>query len=110
MTVRTQQPILANAKALVSGIANEHSIAYGCAKAFHDVGAEVALTYANDKARQYVEPVAQELASPIFLPLDVCNEAEMERLFREIRAKWGKLDILLHSVAWARRLTCRAAC
>ncbi|CAG9182485.1 Enoyl-[acyl-carrier-protein] reductase [NADH] FabI [Cupriavidus laharis] len=101
MTVQVQQPILANVKALVCGIANEHSIAYGCAKAFRELGAEVAITYANDKARQYVEPVAQELEAPIFLPLDVSSQAEMEALFKEIQDKWGKLDILLHSVAWA---------
>ncbi|BDB29013.1 enoyl-[acyl-carrier-protein] reductase [NADH] [Cupriavidus sp. TA19] len=96
-----QQPILANAKALVCGIANEHSIAYGCARAFHELGAEVAITYANDKARPHVEPVAQALAAPIFLPLDVSNETEMEALFARIREQWGKLDILMHSVAWA---------
>ncbi|WP_454739737.1 enoyl-ACP reductase FabI [Cupriavidus necator] len=101
MTAQIQQPILANAKALVCGIANEHSIAYGCAKAFHDLGAEVAITYANDKARQYVEPVAQALAAPIFLPLDVSSQAELEALFAQIHDKWGKLDILVHSVAWA---------
>ncbi|NOV27641.1 enoyl-ACP reductase FabI [Cupriavidus necator] len=101
MTVQTMQPILANVKALVCGIANEHSIAYGCAKAFHELGAEVAITYANEKTRQYVEPVAQELQAPIFLPLDVSNEAEMAALFKQIEDKWGKLDILLHSVAWA---------
>jgi len=101
MTVQIQQPILANKKALVCGIANEHSIAYGCAKAFHELGAEVAITYANDKARQYVEPVAQELEAPIFLPLDVSSDAELDALFAQIREKWGKLDILVHSVAWA---------
>lgn len=101
MTVTLHQPILANAKALVCGIANEHSIAYGCAKAFRELGAEVAITYANDKARQYVEPVALELDAPIFLPLDVSAPGELEALFAEIRAKWGKLDILVHSVAWA---------
>lgn len=101
MTAERQQPILANAKALVCGIANEHSIAYGCAKAFHELGAEVAITYANEKARPYVEPVAQELAAPIFLPLDVSSQSEMDALFAQIRNQWGKLDILVHSVAWA---------
>jgi enoyl-[acyl-carrier protein] reductase I len=101
MTPEKQQSILANTRALVCGIANEHSIAYGCAKAFHELGAEVAITYANEKARQYVEPVAQELAAPIFLPLDVSSQAEMDALFAQIRDQWGKLDILVHSVAWA---------
>lgn len=101
MTPGNRQPILANTRALVCGIANTHSIAYGCARAFHELGAEVAITYAGDKARQYVEPVAEELFAPIFLPLDVTNEAEMDALFTRIRDEWGKLDILLHSVAWA---------
>jgi len=101
MKAQVQQPILANAKALVCGIANENSIAYGCAKAFRALGAEVAITYANDKARPHVEPVAQELSAPIFLPLDVTSQDEQEALFAQIRDKWGKLDILVHSVAWA---------
>ncbi|TXI87240.1 MULTISPECIES: enoyl-ACP reductase FabI [unclassified Cupriavidus] len=97
------QPVLAGARALVCGIANEHSIAYGCAKAFRTLGAEVAITYANEKARPYVEPVAQELGAPIFLPLDVASAEQMEALFARIRDTWGRLDILVHSVAWAPR-------
>jgi enoyl-[acyl-carrier protein] reductase I len=58
-------------KGLVVGIANEHSIAYGCARAFRAFGAELALTYLNDKARRFVQPLADELEAPIFLPLDV---------------------------------------
>ena len=96
-----KQPILANTRALVCGIANEHSIAYGCAKAFRELGAEIAVTYPGEKARQFVEPVAQELDASIFLPLDVTSEAEMDALFARIREQWGKLDILVHSVAWA---------
>ncbi len=64
-------PPLLGQKALVLGIANEHSIAFGCARAFRKVGAELAITYLNDKARPYVEPLARELEAPIFLPLDV---------------------------------------
>lgn len=101
MTAAQQHPILANARALVCGIANEHSIAYGCAKAFRELGAEVAMTYASEKARQFVEPVAQELDASIFLPLDVTSQAEMDQLFARIGEQWGKLDILVHSVAWA---------
>ncbi|SDD94175.1 Enoyl-[acyl-carrier-protein] reductase [NADH] [Cupriavidus sp. YR651] len=101
MTALPKQAILENSKALVCGIANEHSIAYGCARAFHELGAEVAITYANEKTRQYVAPLAEALASPIFLPLDVSNHAELEALFAQIQEKWGKLDLLVHSVAWA---------
>jgi len=94
-------PPLLGQKALVLGIANEYSIAYGCARAFHKVGAELAITYLNDKARPYVEPLAQELAAPIFLPLDVQQPGMLDAVFEAIREKWGRLDIALHSIAFA---------
>jgi enoyl-[acyl-carrier protein] reductase I len=96
-----QNPILAGRKALVVGIANEHSIAYGCAKAFHLLGADLALTYLNDKARGYVEPLAKDLGASIFLPLDVQKPGAMEALFTAIGERWGRLDMLVHSIAFA---------
>jgi len=102
MSVATpHRPVLSGSKALVIGIANDQSIAYGCAKAFRELGADVAVTYLNEKARRFVEPLAQELAAPIFLPLDVSVPGELESVFGEIREKWGKLDILVHSIAFA---------
>ncbi len=101
MSVEIPDPLLKDKKALVVGVANEHSIAYGCAKAFHELGAELAITYLNEKARGYVEPLAKELQAPIFMPLDVSKPGELESLFDRIRSEWGKLDILVHSVAWA---------
>src|SRR6266478_7232393 len=65
-STRVPQPPLKRSKALVVGIANEHSIAYGCAKAFHELGADVALTYLNDKAKPYVEPLARDVNAPLF--------------------------------------------
>lgn len=94
-------PILAGAKALVTGIANEHSIAYGCAKAFRQVGADLAITYVNAKAKAHVEPLAKELDAPIFMPYDAASETELEAVFERIEQEWGRLDILLHSIAWA---------
>src|SRR5437868_10300924 len=88
-------------KAAVVGIANEHSIAYGCAKAFRALGAELALTYLNDKARPHVEPLAKALEAPIFLPLDVQRPGAIEGLFAAIRERWNRLDILVHSIAFA---------
>jgi enoyl-[acyl-carrier protein] reductase I len=85
----------------VAGVANEHSIAYGCAKAFREWGADVALTYLNEKARPYVAPLAQELGAQIFMPLDVARPGEMEDLFGGIEKEWGRLDILVHSMAFA---------
>jgi enoyl-[acyl-carrier protein] reductase I len=98
---RPHDPVLAGRKALVVGIANEHSIAYGCAKAFHSLGAELAITYLNDKARPHVEPVAKALGAAIFLPLDVQRPGELEAVFEAIRAQWRRLDILVHSIAFA---------
>ena len=101
MTIEIPRPILKGAKALVTGIANEHSIAYGCAKAFHELGADVAITYLNDKTRGYVEPLARELDASIFMPLDVGQPAQAGALFERIAAEWGSLDIMVHSMAFA---------
>jgi enoyl-[acyl-carrier protein] reductase I len=101
MTVESAHPVLAGRRALVVGIANEHSIAYGCARAFRDAGAEVAVTYLNDKARPFVEPLARDLAAPILLPLDVATPGQLEAVFAAVAAHWGRLDILVHSIAFA---------
>jgi enoyl-[acyl-carrier protein] reductase I len=101
MTIDVQRPILKGAKALVTGIANDQSIAYGCAQAFHELGADVAVTYLNEKTRGYVEPLAQQLEAPIFMPLDVARQDEAEALFARIGQDWGKLDIVVHSLAFA---------
>ncbi|GAB3762511.1 enoyl-ACP reductase FabI [Ramlibacter monticola] len=94
-------PPLKGMKALVVGVANEHSIAYGCAAAFHQLGAELGLTYLNEKSRSYVEPLARNLDARFLLPLDVSTPGEMEAVFERIAKDWGRLDILVHSVAWA---------
>jgi enoyl-[acyl-carrier protein] reductase I len=101
MTLEIPRPVLKDKKALVVGIANEHSIAYGCATAFHELGADLAVTYLNEKARGYVEPLAQALSAPIFMPLDVSQPGQLETLFERIGKQWGRLDILVHSIAWA---------
>ena len=101
MATNTPNLPLSGAKALVVGIANDSSIAYGCAKAFRELGADVAVTYLNEKARPYVEPLAQELGAPIFAPLDVSKPGELETLFERVTKEWGRLDILVHSIAWA---------
>jgi enoyl-[acyl-carrier protein] reductase I len=101
MTLENPRPVLKDKKALVVGIANEHSIAYGCASAFHELGAQLAITYLNEKARSYVEPIAKALDAPIFMPLDVAQPGQLEALFERIGKDWGGLDILVHSIAWA---------
>lgn len=101
MTLDVPRPILNGAKALVVGIANDSSIAYGCASAFREVGADLAITYLNEKSRPYVEPLAKQLEASIFLPLDVSRPGELEAVYAAIGKQWGQLDILVHSIAWA---------
>lgn len=88
-------------KGLVVGIANAQSIAWGCARAFRDAGAELAVTWFNDKARPHVEPLAQQLQASIALPLDVEQPGQMEAVFAAIEQQWGRLDFVLHSIAFA---------
>jgi enoyl-[acyl-carrier protein] reductase I len=101
MTRDISHPLLRGRKALVAGIANDDSIAYGCAKAFREWGADLAITYLNDKARTYVEPLAKSLEAEIFVPLDVAKPGELEAVFDRVRSVWGRLDILVHSIAFA---------
>ena len=95
------RPVLAGQKALVIGIANEDSIAYGCAKAFRSVGADLAVSWLNEKARPFVEPLARELEASITGEVDVSVPGQLEAIFEQIRTRWGKLDILVHSIAFA---------
>lgn len=88
-------------RGLIVGMANDQSLAWGCAEALRSEGAELAITYQSDKARPHVEPLAQALEAPIFRPLDVTVPEQMEALFAEITARWGRLDFLLHSIAFA---------
>lgn len=88
-------------KGLVVGIANEDSIAYGCARAFRDEGAELAVTYLNARAEPYVRPLAESLGSRIIVPCDVSQAGQLESVFAAIGETWGELDFVLHSIAFA---------
>ena len=93
--------LLEGKKGLVVGIANENSIAWGCAKAFRAFGAELAVTYLNEKAKKYVEPLARALEASIVMPLDVNTSGQMEAVFERIARDWGKLDFVVHSIAFS---------
>src|SRR6187200_3292713 len=97
MQLPVPHPALKGAKALVVGIANDSSIAYGCAKALRELGADLALTYLSEKARPHVEPLARDLNAALFLPLNVSVEGELEAIGKQ----WGALDVLVHSIAFA---------
>jgi enoyl-[acyl-carrier protein] reductase I len=99
MTTETIYPILTGKRALVVGVANEHSIAWGCALAFRKLGAEVVLTYLNDKALPHVAPLAAQIDAQL-LPLDVTQAGQLEAVFATL-AERGKLDIVVHSIAYA---------
>jgi len=90
-------------KALVVGVANDQSIAYGCAKAFRTQGADLAITYLNEKAEPHVRPLAEALGAEIIAPLDVRDERHIDALFAEIAGKWGRLDTLVHSIAFSKK-------
>src|ERR1700744_5013540 len=93
--------LLDGKRGLVVGIANADSIAWGCAKAFRAFGAELAVTYLNDKAKKYVEPLARELEASIVMPLDVQMSGQMEAVFERISKEWGGLDFVVHSIAFS---------
>jgi enoyl-[acyl-carrier protein] reductase I len=94
-------PLLEGKQGLIVGIANDQSIAWGCAKAFRALGAELAVTYLNEKAKKYVEPLARELDAPILMPLDVRAPGQLEAVFERIRQEWGRLDFVVHSIAFS---------
>lgn len=94
---------LAGKKALVLGIANDESIAYGCAKALREQGADLAVTYLNEKAEPHVRPLAEALGAELILPLDVREDGQLQGVFDAINARWGRLDVCLHSIAYCPR-------
>ncbi|WP_455274191.1 enoyl-ACP reductase FabI [Rhizobium herbae] len=93
--------LLRGRKGLIVGIANDRSIAWGCARAFHTFGAELAITYLNDKARPHVEPLAREVDSPIVMPMDMSVPGQLEAVFDRIGETWGELDFVVHSIAFS---------
>jgi enoyl-[acyl-carrier protein] reductase I len=94
-------PVLTGKKALVIGVANEHSIAWGCAQAMRRAGADIAMTYLNERAKPHVEPLARVVEAQLFLPLEVRDAAQADALFSAIAERWGGLDVLVHSIAFA---------
>jgi len=93
--------LLEGRKGLIVGVANDRSIAWGCARAFRAFGAELAITYLNEKARPHVEPLAREVEAPIFMPMDVMAEGQLEAVFERIAQEWGEIDFLVHSIAFS---------
>jgi len=102
-TTQTEVLDLNGRKGLVVGIANEHSLAWSAAQHFRNAGAELAVTYLNEKAKPFVETLAKDLAAPILLPCNVSKTGQLEEVFEAVKAQWGRLDFVFHSIAWARK-------
>ena len=88
-------------RGLIMGVANNRSIAWGIAKACQMQGAQIALTYQGDALKKRVVPLAEELQSDIVLPCDVTDTASIDAVFETLKTKWGKLDFLVHAIAYA---------
>jgi enoyl-[acyl-carrier protein] reductase I len=93
--------MLKGKKGLVVGIANGDSIAFGCAAKLRAFGADIALTYLNEKTRKYIEPLAEQIDSTLLMPLDVSQPGQMQAVFKQIETEWGGLDFVIHSIAFA---------
>jgi enoyl-[acyl-carrier protein] reductase I len=90
-------------RGLIVGIANDQSIAYGCARALRRAGADLAVTFLNGKAEPHVRPLAEDLGADLIVPCDVREPGQLEAVFEQIAARWGRLDFVLHSIAYAPR-------
>lgn len=93
--------LLSGKKALIIGIANESSIACGCARALKMAGADLAITYLNEKAKPFVDKITNELKPSVYCECDVTKDHDLDNLFLEIQKKWGQIDIVIHSIAYA---------
>jgi enoyl-[acyl-carrier protein] reductase I len=96
-----QQPLMAGKRGLIMGVANERSIAWGIAQAVHAQGAELAFTYQGDAFGKRVKPLAESIGSTIVLDCDVMNETSLASVFATLGERWGKLDFLVHAIAFS---------
>lgn len=99
MTVKSD--MLAGKKALVMGVANDHSIAWGIARELKNHGAELAFTYMGDQILKRLQPLAKEVQSDVLIPCNVSNEESIDAMFAELKDKWGEFDMLVHAIAYS---------
>jgi len=95
--------LMTGKRGVVFGVANDKSIAWGVAQQLHAAGAELAFTYLNEALEKRVRPLAESLGSKIILPCDVQHEEEMVSVFAELEKQWGKIDFVVHAIAFANR-------
>lgn len=96
-------PIFEGKKALVLGVANERSLAWAIAQQLHQGGARLAFNYLGDALERRVRPLAESVGADLIEPCNVADDAQLDALFGKVREKWGSLDILIHSVAFANK-------
>jgi enoyl-[acyl-carrier protein] reductase I len=101
MIPEVKAKLLEGKRGLIVGVANDQSIAWGCAKAFRALGAELAITYLNDKAKPHVEPLARQVEAAIVMPLDMRVSGQLETVFDRIAKQWGRIDFVIHSIAFS---------
>lgn len=98
----TVTPLMAGKKGLIMGLANDHSIAWGIARALNDQGAQIAISYQNEALEKRVKPLADQLGNnPLLIKCDVCDSASVEACFKELGEKWGKIDFVVHAIAFS---------
>lgn len=90
-------------RGLVMGVANDHSIAWGMAKALHEAGAEMAFTYQGDAFGKRVKPLAESIGSNILIDCDVSNEDDLDKVFDTLKSEWGSIDFIIHAVAYSNK-------
>ncbi len=95
------QDLMKGKRGLVMGVANDHSIAWGMAKALHEQGAELAFTYQGEAFGKRVKPLAESVGSDILIDCDVTNEADLDTVFDTLKDKWGKIDFIVHAIAYS---------
>ena len=95
------QPLMAGKKGLIMGVANERSIAWGIARTVHAHGAELAFTHQGEALLKRVRPLAERVGSDLVLPCDVTDDASTDAVFETLRERWGKLDFLVHAIAYS---------
>src|SRR5947207_2503992 len=97
------RPLMAGKRGLVMGVANDHSIAWGIARAIHGAGGEVAFTYQGDAQLKRLKPLAASIGSKIVMPCDVEDDAQIDAVFAELKKQWGGIDYVVHAVAFSDR-------
>ncbi|GAB6072900.1 enoyl-ACP reductase FabI [Venenivibrio stagnispumantis] len=95
--------LLAGKKALILGLANDKSIAYGIAKKFYEHGATLGFNYLDERIEKRVRPIAEEFNAELVVKCDVSKDEEIQNLFNEVKEKWGNIDIIVHSIAYANK-------